>query len=129
MIDTNVLIIGAGPTGLMMACQLLRFGINFRIIDKQKERALESRAFAIQAKSMEIFQNLGISSAFLKVARAGIDFAFFINGKKQAAVNFSKFTQKNTPFPSIYFLPQTETERILIDFLEKKIILLNEEKN
>ncbi|WP_126322175.1 FAD-dependent monooxygenase [Candidatus Rickettsiella viridis] len=75
--STDVLIIGAGPTGLMMACQLLRFGINFRIIDKQKDRALESRAFAIQAKSMEIFQNLGISAEFLKVARTGMEFAFF----------------------------------------------------
>ena len=128
MIDTDVLIIGAGPTGLMMACQLLRFGVSFRIIDKQKDRALESRAFAIQAKSMEIFQNLGISSEFLKVARTGIDFAFFINGKEQATVNFTKFPQQNTPFPSIYFLPQTETERILIELLDKKNTFIEREK-
>ncbi|WP_218814288.1 FAD-dependent monooxygenase [Rickettsiella endosymbiont of Dermanyssus gallinae] len=127
-IDTEVLIIGAGPTGLMMACQLLRFGVSFRTLDKQKDRALESRAFAIQAKSMEIFQNLGLSSEFLKVARTGIDFAFFINEKKQAAISFAKFPQQNTPFPSIYFLPQTETERILIEFLEKKNIFIEREK-
>ena len=126
--DTDVLIIGAGPTGLMMACQLLRFGINFRIIDKQKDRALESRAFAIQAKSMEIFQNLGISSEFLKVARMGMEFGFFINGKEQVALNFTKFPQQNTPFPSIYFLPQSETERILTEFLTKKNNFIEREK-
>ncbi|MDQ8039202.1 MAG: FAD-dependent monooxygenase [Rickettsiella sp.] len=85
---TEILIVGAGPTGLTMACQLLKLGVNFRIIDKQKVCARESRAFAIQAKSMEIFQNLGLSTEFLKVTRSDIDFAFFINGKKQVEVNF-----------------------------------------
>lgn len=65
--DTEVLIIGAGPTGLMMAYQLLRYGVKFRIFDKQKDRTHESRAFGIQAKSMEIFQNLGLANEFLKL--------------------------------------------------------------
>ena len=127
MIDTEVLIIGAGPTGLTMACQLLRLGIRFRILEKQKDRAHESRAFAIQAKSMEIFQNLGLSSEFLKLARSGIDFAFFINGKKQTEIKFDEFSHQDSPFPSIYFLPQTETERILINHLEKQGIQIERE--
>jgi 2-polyprenyl-6-methoxyphenol hydroxylase-like FAD-dependent oxidoreductase len=126
--DTEVLIIGAGPTGLMMACQLLRYDIKFRIIDKQKDRAHESRAFAIQAKSMEIFQNLGFVDEFLKLARSKVDFAFFINGKKQIEIKFKHFTHQDTPFPSIYFLPQTETERILIEFLEKQSIYIERQK-
>ncbi len=105
--DTEVLIIGAGPTGLIAACQLLRFGVRFRI-DKLKDRMHESRAFAIQAKSMEIFQNLGISSEFLKVARAGIDFAFFINGKKQIEVSFYKFRIKLPLFPRFIFYLKTK---------------------
>lgn len=64
--NTEILIVGAGPSGLMMACQLLRFGVSFRIIDQQADRTYESRAFGIQAKSMEIFQNLGIVDEFLK---------------------------------------------------------------
>jgi 2-polyprenyl-6-methoxyphenol hydroxylase-like FAD-dependent oxidoreductase len=126
--DTEVLIIGAGPTGLMMACQLLRCGIKFRILDKQKDRSHESRAFAIQAKSMEIFQNLGFADEFLKVARSSVDFAFFINGKKQIEINFKHFKHQDTPFPSIYFLPQTETERIFIEFLEKQNIYIERQK-
>ena len=47
MITIEVLIIGAGPTGLVMACQLQLLGIRFRIINKQKNCAHESRAFAI----------------------------------------------------------------------------------
>lgn len=126
--DTEVLIIGAGPTGLMMACQLLRYSVKFRILDKQKDRAHESRAFAIQAKSMEIFQNLGFSNEFLKLACSKMDFAFFINGKKQIEINFQHFQCQDTPFPSVYFLPQTETERILIEFLEKKGIYIERQK-
>ena len=128
MIDTEVLIIGAGPTGLTMACQLLRLGIRFRILDKQPDRAHESRAFAIQAKSMEIFQNLGLSSEFLKVARSSIDFVFFMHGKKQVEVKFSDFSHQDSPFPSIYFLPQNETECILINYLEKQGVQIEREK-
>lgn len=125
---TEVLIIGAGPTGLVMACHLLRYGVKFRIIDEQKDRAQESRAFAIQAKSMEIFQNLGIVEEFLKLARSHVDFAFFINGKKQIEIEFKHFKHHDTPFPSIYFLPQTETERILNDYLEKKGVNIERQK-
>lgn len=120
---TEVLIIGAGPTGLVMACYLLRYGVKFRIIDKQKDRAYESRAFAIQAKSMEIFQNLGIVEEFLELARSNVDFVFFINGKKQIEIKFEHFKHQDTPFPSIYFLPQTETECILNEYLEKKALI------
>lgn len=126
--DTEVLIIGAGPTGLIMACHLLRYGVKFRIFDKQKDRALESRAFAIQAKSMEIFQNLGIAEEFLKLARSNVDFAFFINGKKQIEVKFKHFKHQDTPFPSIYFLPQAETERIFIEFLKKHGVYIERQK-
>ncbi len=125
--DTDVLIVGAGPTGLMMASQLLRFGIRFRIIDKQADRAHESRAFAIQAKSMEILQNLGLVSEFLKVARPGVEVAFYASGKKIVTFKFGDSILKDTPFPNIYFLPQSETERILIEHLEKNGILIDRE--
>lgn len=126
--DTEVLIIGAGPTGLVMACHLLRYGVKFRIIDKQKDRVHESRAFAIQAKSMEIFQNLGLAGELLKLARSNMDFVFFIDGKKQIEIKFKHFNHQDTPFPSVYFLPQTETERILNDYLERKGVFVERQK-
>ena len=125
---TEVLIIGAGPTGLVMACYLMRYGVKFRIIDKQKNRAHESRAFAIQARSMEIFQNLGVVEEFLALAHSNVDFAFFINGKKQIETKFKHFRHQDTPFPSIYFLPQNETEWILNEYLEKKGVNIERQK-
>lgn len=77
---------------------------------------------------MEIFQNLGCADEFLKVARSNMDLAFFINGKKQIEIKFKHFKHQDTPFPSVYFLPQTETERILIEFLEKQSIYIERQK-
>ena len=53
--DTDVLIVGAGPTGLTLAAQLRSFGVRFRLIDRNADRAHESRALAVQARTVEIF--------------------------------------------------------------------------
>ncbi len=118
-LDADVLIVGAGPTGLMMACQLARFGVSFRIIDKQVDRAKESRAFAIQARSMEILQNLGIASQFLKREIVGTGADFYFRGKLKFELDFRNIEIQDTPFPAIFFLPQSETEQILLEYLEK----------
>ena len=57
--NLDVLIVGAGPTGLALAMQLRRFGGRFRIIDKLDDRTRESRALAVQARSLELLQMLG----------------------------------------------------------------------
>ncbi|MBS0350688.1 MAG: FAD-dependent monooxygenase [Proteobacteria bacterium] len=116
---TDILIVGAGPTGLMMACQLLRFGINFRIIDQQSEQTNESRAFGIQARSMEIFDNLDLAEAFLRKASKINSVNFYINGQHELKLNFNSRALATTPFPHIYLLPQSETEQIFIDHLKK----------
>jgi len=103
MVNTDVLIVGAGPTGLMMACQLARLGVSCRIIDKQIDRAKESRAFAIQAKSMEIFQNLGIDAAFLKRESVGTEVHFYIRGKLKFKIDFTNINVNDTPFPAVFF--------------------------
>ena len=54
--NTDVLIVGAGPTGLMLACQLQRFGISFRIIDKQMDGAKESRALVFRRDQWKFFK-------------------------------------------------------------------------
>ena len=56
--ELDVLIVGAGPTGLTLAGELARFRIRFRIIDKAPNRAHESRALAVQARSLEVLQCL-----------------------------------------------------------------------
>jgi ribulose 1,5-bisphosphate synthetase/thiazole synthase len=57
---TSVLIIGAGPSGLMMAAQLLRYGVQPVIIDSKQGPTDKSKALAVQARSMEIFRQMGV---------------------------------------------------------------------
>src|SRR5688572_12399176 len=59
--STRVLIIGAGPTGLMLACQLARMGVDFRIIDGKSGPTRESRAVVVQARTLELYETLGIA--------------------------------------------------------------------
>ncbi len=118
-LDKEVLIVGAGPSGLMMACQLVRWGVSVKIIDQQLYRANESRAFGIQAKSMEIFQNLGLAEQFITKAEVARQAHFFWRGKPILKLNFGKFQLENTPFSFIYFLPQPKTEKILLNYLDQ----------
>ena len=55
---TEVLIVGAGPTGLTMACELLRHGIQCRIIDKAASPSVRSKALVVQVRTLEIFQQM-----------------------------------------------------------------------
>jgi len=61
--ETEVLIVGAGPTGLMMACQLAVQQVSFRIIDKNTTSSQNSGALIVQARTLEIFEQLGIAGA------------------------------------------------------------------
>src|SRR5688572_21600167 len=59
------LIVGSGPTGLSLAAQLRWFGVPFRIIDRSLDRARESRALAVQARTLEIFDNLDLADTLV----------------------------------------------------------------
>jgi 2-polyprenyl-6-methoxyphenol hydroxylase-like FAD-dependent oxidoreductase len=62
---TTVGIVGAGPTGAMLAIELARRGVEVSILDRQPARSPESRAIGIHARTLEVFDQLGIVEAFL----------------------------------------------------------------
>jgi 2-polyprenyl-6-methoxyphenol hydroxylase-like FAD-dependent oxidoreductase len=61
MRNTDVLIVGAGPTGLTLACQLVRYGIDFVLIEKNAGVTTHSKAIGVQARTLEIYEQLGVA--------------------------------------------------------------------
>ena len=69
--ETNVLIAGAGPTGLTLAIVLRRYGIAVRIIEKAPEFSIGSRGKGVQPRSLEVFDDLGVIDAILASGQTG----------------------------------------------------------
>ena len=123
----QVLIIGAGPSGLMMACQLARLGISFRIIDKNAEMMRESRALAIQARSLEIFQQMDLAQQAIAKGVKMNNIVPILNGKVATKFSFEKVGKSTTAFPFVLMLEQYKTEALLLDYLRKKGIEIERE--
>ncbi|MDQ6675899.1 MAG: FAD-dependent monooxygenase, partial [Acidobacteriota bacterium] len=106
----TVLIVGAGPVGLSLALMLERWQVPYRIIDPSPEPAKESRALAIHARTLELFECLGIANEF--TARGlPVDAVYLNNGPETLArISFEGLPSK---YPYILSLPQHVTEEIL----------------
>ncbi|ARG96279.1 FAD-dependent monooxygenase [Legionella micdadei] len=112
----SVLIVGAGPTGLMMACELARYGISFRIIDKKAEPTATTNAAGIHARTLEIFEHIGIVQQFL--AAGNVADCLEVNSKNTILVRVPLNTV-DSHFKFVLLLPQSVTEKILNEHLQE----------
>jgi 2-polyprenyl-6-methoxyphenol hydroxylase-like FAD-dependent oxidoreductase len=115
--DTDVLIVGAGPTGLMLANQLGRRGVRTLIVDRHSGPSLETRALGVQARTMEIYSKLGIVDRALELGKRGTGANIWAEGRKMARVPLGEAGQTVTPYPFILILGQDDNERIMGDKL------------
>ena len=115
--DADVIVIGAGPTGLLAAALLTRYGVSARILDKNPSQAKESRAFAVQARTMELFQSLGLAEAFLDTGVLATGAQVYVDGEPAAGFDLDDLGRDDTPFPLLLVVPQSETEAILANDL------------
>jgi 2-polyprenyl-6-methoxyphenol hydroxylase-like FAD-dependent oxidoreductase len=116
----EVHIVGSGLSGLMMACQLAVHGIHFRIIDKKEHSSTYSGAFILQARSVEIFSQLGIVEKILQGAIIANNLSIVFNGKTKARISLKDIGKGLTKFPNLYLIEQSKTEQLLIDFIAAK---------
>lgn len=114
----SVLIIGAGPTGLMAGCCLSRLKIPFRIIDKFLEPSAHSKALGVQPRTMEVMKDIDLEKPFLQ-GGFPVDGLKFFSGKKEVA-EFRIKEHLDTPYNFITIFPQSETEKVLIQDLDKR---------
>ncbi len=118
-IDTDVLVVGAGPTGLLAAALLARLGIAVRIVDRSPDAAKESRAFGVQARSLELFASLGLADALLDRGLVATGIQVFIDGERRAEIAFDDLGRTDTPFGFLLMVPQSEVEAVLVEELAR----------
>jgi 2-polyprenyl-6-methoxyphenol hydroxylase-like FAD-dependent oxidoreductase len=117
MAQTEVLVVGAGPTGLALALWLKAFGIQFRIIDKAREPGLTSRALAVHARTLEFYRQLGIADAAVAAGLKMIAANLWVRGHKAGRLALGDIGTGLSPYPYVLILPQDVHEQLLIDHL------------
>jgi 2-polyprenyl-6-methoxyphenol hydroxylase-like FAD-dependent oxidoreductase len=115
--NTDILIVGAGPTGLVLALWLTRLGVRVRIVDKTGEPGTTSRALAVQARTLELYRQIGLADAVVSDGRKMVAINLWTAGKQVAHVVFGNMGADLSPFPYALIYPQDEHERLLIDRL------------
>src|ERR1700743_2749121 len=99
MAQTEVLIIGAGPTGLVLALWLTRLGVRVRIVDKTAEPGTTSRALAVQARTLELYRQLDLAEAVVARGHRVLAGNFWIGGHRKARILFNDIGKGLTPYP------------------------------
>jgi 2-polyprenyl-6-methoxyphenol hydroxylase-like FAD-dependent oxidoreductase len=112
-----VLIVGAGPTGLVLASWLTRVGVRVRLIDEAAEPGTTSRALAVQARTLELYQPLGLAETVSERGVRVIAMNFWVGARCVGRAVFGDGGVGLSPFPYAVIFPQDEHERLLIDRL------------
>jgi 2-polyprenyl-6-methoxyphenol hydroxylase-like FAD-dependent oxidoreductase len=108
--DVQVLVVGAGPTGLVLAAELLARGIRVRIIDKGDGAALQSRAIGIHARTLEVLDMMGLADRFIDRGQVVRHMRFYSKSRNLVSLEFARCGSR---FGFLLDLPQDQTERLL----------------
>jgi 2-polyprenyl-6-methoxyphenol hydroxylase-like FAD-dependent oxidoreductase len=115
--ETDVLIVGAGPTGLTLACELLGRGVSCRIIDTAASPATTSRALGLQPRTLELFDTMGIIDRVLATGGPVTDANLYRGDRLLLTLSAAGLRNLDTPYPRLWITPQASVERPLIERL------------
>src|SRR3982750_4239697 len=111
--QTDVLIVGAGPTGLALACQLARYGVDFTIIDQKPGTTEFSKAIGVQARTLEIYEQIGLADKLLAEGIIVQKVRMFAAGKVRGEAEFKELGKGLSPYPYVLIVEQGKHEAML----------------
>ena len=114
----NVLIVGAGPTGLVLALWLTKMGVPVRILSKASGPGTASRALAVHARTIELYDQMDLASAVVSGGHQVGGINVWVNGQKQVRVSLTEVGEGLTRYPFLHVYPQDAHEKLLVSRLE-----------
>ena len=115
---TDVLIVGAGPTGLMLACQCVRFDLDFVVIEKREGVTLYSKAIGVHARTLEIYEQLDLAKKAVERGAVSGIVRLLAGGEVRGEFDFSNIGEGLSPYPFILNLEQSKNEQLLYEYLQ-----------
>jgi 2-polyprenyl-6-methoxyphenol hydroxylase-like FAD-dependent oxidoreductase len=119
MKHSDVLIIGSGPTGLVLALWLTKLGIAVRVINKTAEPGTTSRALAVHARTLELYRQLDLADFVVEHGHKVPAVNLWVRSEPAARLPFETVGKDLTAYPFLEIFPQDQHERLLIERLEK----------
>jgi 2-polyprenyl-6-methoxyphenol hydroxylase-like FAD-dependent oxidoreductase len=114
MYDTDVLIVGAGPSGLTLAASLVKKGVATTVVDRQPAGANTSRAAVVNARTLEVLEDLDVARRLVKEGIQAPRFSIRDRARTLIPIDFSELP---TDYPYSLMVPQSTTEKLLLDRL------------
>ena len=121
---TPILIVGAGPTGLVLALRLRRHGTPFRIVDAHDGPGEASRALVVHARTLEFYRQLGLADRVVAAGARVNTMHMREKGKEVGTFSLQDMGEGLSPYPFALGLPQDEHERLLVDTLAQEGVMV-----
>lgn len=111
--NIEVLVVGAGPTGLMLANELARRGVGALVIDRKEGPSVRTKALGVQARTLEIYSHLGIAERAVELGTRTAALTLWVNGRRAARVPLGDIGRDLSPYPYVLILGQDDNEMLL----------------
>ncbi|MGH9943706.1 MAG: FAD-dependent monooxygenase [Pyrinomonadaceae bacterium] len=118
IINTDVVIVGAGPTGLSLACQFIRHGVDFRIVEQNEGVTPYSKALGVHARTLEIYEQLGLAERATTEGAIAGKVRMLEGGEVLGEVDLSNIGEGLSAYPYMLVLEQSKNERLLYEYLQ-----------
>lgn len=115
---TDVVIVGAGPTGLALAMQFIRLQVDFIILDKKETTTPHSKAIGVQARTLEIYEQIGLADKLIALGAIAEKSRLIVGGELRGEVEFRQLGAGLSPYPFVLIVEQGKHETLLYDYIK-----------